>query len=128
MKSLNVHNFDFGEGSDRTGVPTKILTVNCSMVISVYNLATFFGIHVSSTPVNLMHSEITATTGQVEKYYQPKKSHRTVTMNLQGNKVPLYGVGVSLAVLNKNGGFPMMLVFDLRSRGDVAGKLVRSKL
>lgn len=65
FQSLTVHNFYFGEGSDSTGVPTKMLTVNCSVKMSVYNPATFFGIHVSSAPVNLMYSEIAVATGQV---------------------------------------------------------------
>lgn len=65
LQSLAVHNFYFGEGSDKTGVPTKMLTVNCSVRMTIYNPATFFGIHVSSTPINLMYSEITVASGQV---------------------------------------------------------------
>jgi hypothetical protein len=48
-----------------TGVPTKMLTVSCSVKMNVYNSATFFGIHVSSIPVNLMYSELTVATGEV---------------------------------------------------------------
>ncbi|KAM1201515.1 hypothetical protein ACFX2J_017606 [Malus domestica] len=127
VKSLAVHNFYFGEGSDMTGVPTKMLTMNCSVRMTVYNPATFFGIHVSSTPIKLMYSEIAVATGQLKKYYQPRKSYRNVTVNLQGIKVPLYGAGASLAVSDNNGGVPMMLVFEVRSRGNVVGRLVRSK-
>ncbi|KAE7998742.1 hypothetical protein FH972_003253 [Carpinus fangiana] len=123
---LTVHNFYIGEGSDSTGVPTKMLTMNSSVDMSVYNPATFFGIHVSSTPVNLMYSQLAAATGQLKKYYQPRKSHRTVSVNLQGNMVPLYGVGASLIVSEKNGEVPMMLAFEVRSRGNVVGELVRS--
>lgn len=48
-----------------TGVPSKMLTMNCSLRMTVYNPATFFGIHVSSNLVNLMYSEIAVATGQV---------------------------------------------------------------
>ena len=65
FQSLTVHNFYFGEGSDSTGVPTKMVTMNSSVRMTVYNRATFFGIHVSSTPINLMYSEIAVATGQV---------------------------------------------------------------
>ncbi|KAL3009384.1 hypothetical protein AAZX31_07G080600 [Glycine max] len=65
VKSFTVHNFLFGEGSDMTGVPTKMLTVNCSARMTVHNPATFFGIHVSSKAVNLMYSEMTVATGEV---------------------------------------------------------------
>ena len=65
VQSLAVNNIYIGEGSDFTGVPTKMLTVNGSLRLSVYNPATFFGIHVSSTPVNLVYSDITIASGQV---------------------------------------------------------------
>jgi hypothetical protein len=65
LQSLTVHNFYVGVGSDITGVPTKMLTVNCSMRMTVHNPATFFGIFVSSKSVNLMYSEITVATGEV---------------------------------------------------------------
>ncbi|KAI5446082.1 hypothetical protein KIW84_014067 [Lathyrus oleraceus] len=70
VKSLTVHNFYFGEGSDITGVPTKMLTVNCSMRMTVHNPASFFGIYVSSKSVNLMYSEVTVATGELKKYHQ----------------------------------------------------------
>lgn len=64
---------------------------------------------------------------QLKKYYQPRQSNRVELVNLQGNKVPLYGAGASLEALDKNGNIPMMLVFEVHSRGNVVGKLVRSK-
>lgn len=127
VKSLTVHNFYFGEGTDMTGVPTKMLTVNCSVRMTVHNPATFFGIHVSSKAVNLMYSEITVATGEMKKHYQPRKSTRIVTVNVEGSKVPLYGAGASFTGLMDSGKIPMTLVFEVRSRGNVVGKLVRSK-
>ncbi|XP_062149266.1 uncharacterized protein LOC133857905 [Alnus glutinosa] len=127
IKSLTVHNFYIGEGSDSTGVPTKMLTMNSSVKMSVYNPATFFGIHVTSTPANLMYSQLPIATGQLKKYYQPRKSYRTMSVNLQGNKIPLYGVGASLDVSEKKGEVPVMLAIEVRSRGNVVGELVRSK-
>lgn len=129
VKSLTVNNIYAGEGSDSTGVPTKMLTLNGSLRISVYNPATLFGIHVSSTPINLVYSEIVVATGQLKKYYQPRKSRRTVSVILEGTKVPLYGAGSSLAVSNNNNvvEYPFTLEFEIKSRGDVVGKLVRTK-
>lgn len=127
VKSLVVHNFYFGEGLDFTGVPTKMLTVNATLRISIFNPATLNGIHVSCKAVNLIYSEIVVATAQLKKYYQPRKSHRTVSVMLEGDKVPLYGAGSSLAVSDKEGEVPLTLEFELRSRGDVVGKLVRTK-
>lgn len=65
LQSLAVNNLYIGEGSDSTGVVTKMLTVNGSLRMNIYNPATLFGIHVSSNPVNLIYSEITVASGQV---------------------------------------------------------------
>lgn len=48
-------------------------------------------------------------------------------VNIQGLKVPLYGAGASLVVDDTSGGVPVTLVFEVRSRGTVVGKLVRTK-
>ncbi|XP_057465039.1 uncharacterized protein LOC130754803 isoform X2 [Actinidia eriantha] len=125
MKSLAVNNIYVGEGSDSTRVVTKMLTVNSSLKIIIYNPATFFGIHVSSSPINLVYSEITVATGQ--KYYQPRKSHRIAVVDIEGTKVPLYGAESSLSVsINNIVQVPLTLQFEIRSRGNVMGKLVRT--
>lgn len=54
-----------GSGADFTGVPTKMLNMNGSLRFSVYNPATFYGIHVSATPVNLVYLDVVVATGQV---------------------------------------------------------------
>ncbi|CAK9161491.1 unnamed protein product [Ilex paraguariensis] len=127
VKSLVVNNLYVGVGSDLSGVPTKMLTVNSSLRMSIYNPATFYGIHVSSTPVNLVYSKITVATGQLKKYYQPRKSRWLVLVNLEGTKVPLYGAGSSLTVSDNGVQVPLTLEFEIRSRGDLVGKLVRTK-
>lgn len=54
-----------GEGSDRTGVPTKMISVNCSANLAIYNPAPFFGIHAGLHGASLVYSQITVATGQV---------------------------------------------------------------
>ncbi|XP_076921387.1 uncharacterized protein LOC143582784 [Bidens hawaiensis] len=105
-----------------------MLTINGTLRLGVHNPATFFGIHVSSTPVNLIYSEIVIATGQLKKYFQPRKSRRTAIVSLEATKVPLYGAGASL-VVSDNGVFeiPLKLEFDIRSKGEVVGKLVTTK-
>ncbi|KAF9690001.1 hypothetical protein SADUNF_Sadunf01G0150600 [Salix dunnii] len=127
VKSLAVNNFFVGEGTDSSCVPTKLLTVNGSMRMDVYNPATLFGIHVSSTPINLVYSEISIATGQLKKYYQPRKSRRTVSVIVEGNKVPLYGAGSSITISQTGIVVPLTLKFEIKSRGNVVGKLVRTK-
>ncbi|GMN37213.1 hypothetical protein TIFTF001_006632 [Ficus carica] len=127
VKSLAVDNIYVGSGADFSGVPTKMLTVNGSLKLSVYNPATIFGIHVSSAPISLVYSEITVATGQLKKYYQPRKSRRNVLVNLEGTKVPLYGAGSTLSESQNGVVVPLTLHLEIRSRGNVVGKLVRTK-
>ncbi|MFS7916868.1 hypothetical protein Hanom_Chr03g00182391 [Helianthus anomalus] len=60
-----MNNFYYGEGTDNTGVSTKLLTINCTVKMSIQNPATFFGIHVSSTALNIFYSRILIGSGQV---------------------------------------------------------------
>lgn len=127
VKSLSMGNIYVGEGSDSTGVPTKMMTMNGTLRISVYNPGTFFGIHVSSTPINLVYSDIPVGTGQLKKYFQSRKSHKMAIVNIQGTKVPLYGADSSLLASTKEGiQVPLKLEFEIRTRGNVVGNLVRT--
>ncbi|XP_047336265.1 uncharacterized protein LOC124939853 [Impatiens glandulifera] len=127
VKSLSMDNIYVGEGSDSTGVLTKMMTMNGTLRISVYNPATFFGIHVSSTPINLLYSDIPVGTGQLKKYFQSRKSHKIAVVNIQGTKVPLYGADATLVASTKDGiQVPLTLEFEIRTRGNVVGKLVRT--
>lgn len=48
-----------------------------------------------------------------------------MSINLHGEKVPLYGAGAGLALSSTGGSVPLTLDFDLISRGYVVGQLVK---
>ncbi|XP_052200348.1 uncharacterized protein LOC127806849 [Diospyros lotus] len=127
VKTFTVNNFYFGQGLDYTGVPTKLLTVNCSMKMVIYNPSTYFGIHVRFTPVDLFYSEIKIATGQLKTYYQPRKSRRIVSVSLEGSRVPLYGAGPNLAVSDRSGRVPLKLEFGVQYQRNLVGTLVKTK-
>lgn len=66
---------------------------------------------------------------QIKKFYQSRKSQRSVSVSVVGNKVPLYGSGASLS--SSTGApsvpVPLKLNFVVRSRAYVLGKLVKPK-
>ena len=66
---------------------------------------------------------------QTKKFYQSRKSQRQITVNLIGSKIPLYGGGADLGSLNGAPIQPLTLAlkFEVRSRANVLGKLVRPK-
>lgn len=63
----------------------------------------------------------------MEEYSQPRKSWRDVTVNIDADEVPLYGASPGFTAARTAVGVPMKMVFELRTRGYVVGKLVKSK-
>lgn len=47
--------FNVQSGMDRSGVPTDMLTLNSTIKIFYRNRATFFGVHVTATPIELLY-------------------------------------------------------------------------
>ncbi|XP_052205309.1 uncharacterized protein LOC127810095 [Diospyros lotus] len=131
MKSISFNWFTIQAGNDFSGVATNMVTMNSTVKLIYRNTGTFFGVHVISTPLDLSYSqsELTLATGTIKKFYQSRKSQRTVTVTLQGSNIPLYGGGADLS--SKDGTplapVPLMLSFTVRTRAYVLGKLVKPK-
>lgn len=64
---------------------------------------------------------------QLDEYYQPKKSQRCMSVNLDGCRVPLYGAGIALVKSDGSDGVPLKLDFEILSQGYLVGKLVKTK-
>lgn len=67
---------------------------------------------------------------QLKKFYQSRKSQKTVSVQIFGDKIPLYGSGQTL--VGTSTGVPtapvnMTLSFTVRSRAYVLGQLVKPK-
>ncbi|KAK2654823.1 hypothetical protein Ddye_014679 [Dipteronia dyeriana] len=100
-----------GEGSDSTGVPTKMLTVNGSLKISVYNPATLLAFMLAP-PLSIW--SIWRSLLQLVSQEKPPDG----VGELRGNNVPLFGVGSSLSVNSQTGG-EVPLKFGIKSKGEV---------
>ncbi|GKA11695.1 putative late embryogenesis abundant protein, LEA-14 [Tanacetum coccineum] len=127
--SITFERFMVQAGSDFTGVATDMVTMNSTVKFTFRNTATFFGLHVTSTPLDLAFSQIAVGSGTIKKFYQKRKSQRLVTVSVVGDKVPLYGSGQGLKSLKgiPTTPVPLKLSFKVRSRGYVLGKLVKPK-
>lgn len=131
LKSIVFENLNVQSGNDATGVPTDMLSLNSTVRILYKNPATFFGVHVTSTPLMLSYYQLTLASGQIEEFYQSRKSQRKLAVVVIGSQVPLYG-GVSvLGNSNKEHldtvALPLNLTFVVRSRAYILGRLVKSK-
>ncbi|KAJ9704598.1 hypothetical protein PVL29_002925 [Vitis rotundifolia] len=130
VENVVFRSFNIQAGMDQTGVPTDMLSLNSTIRISYRNPATFFGVHVSSTPVELYYYQLKVASGQMKEFYQSRKSQRSVVMVVLGHQVPLYG-GVSVVGGAKDHlekvAVPLNLTFVMRSRGYILGRLVKVK-
>ncbi|XVF45613.1 hypothetical protein PTKIN_Ptkin02bG0220700 [Pterospermum kingtungense] len=130
VKHIVFENFHYQAGNDQSGVPTDMLSLNSTVKISYRNPATFYVVHVTSTPWELHHFQLKIASGQMEKFTQSRKSERTVVTIVQGNQVPLYGgIPVLLNTIEHLDRvvMPLNLTFVMRSRAYILGRLVKSK-
>ncbi|XP_008241489.1 PREDICTED: uncharacterized protein LOC103339911 [Prunus mume] len=129
MKSIAFDQFVVQAGEDFSGVATNMLSMNSTLKFTFRNTATFFGVHVKPTPLDLSYSQLTVATGTMKGFYQSRKSQRSITITLIGNRIPVYGGGANLGSSNgaPTQAVPLTLRFLVRSRAHVLGKLVKPK-
>ncbi|CAN4082918.1 unnamed protein product [Withania somnifera] len=129
MKSVSFNEFGVQAGMDFSGVATEMVSMNSTVKMIFRNTGTFFGVHVTSTPLVLSFSQLTVATGTMNKFYQRRKSQRTVTVTLIGSKIPLYGGGVDLSSKEGKPVAPVSLTLDfmVRARAYVLGRVVKPK-
>ncbi|XP_073313754.1 uncharacterized protein [Primulina huaijiensis] len=130
VKNILFENFNVQAGMDSTGVPTDMLSLNSTVRIFYRNPSTFFGVHVSATPLELHYFDLKVASGQVTNFYESRKSQRTVMPVVEGHQVPLYG-GIPLLSGTKghleSTPVPLNLTFVMRSRAYILGRLVKTK-
>ncbi|KAK1437843.1 hypothetical protein QVD17_03643 [Tagetes erecta] len=130
VKSMVFDNFNVQSGMDATGVPTDMLTLDTTVKIFYRNPATFFGLHVTLTPIQIHYYQLKLASAHVKKFYQSRKSQRVIVAQVLGYQMPLYG---SVSPFNaaighlKNVIVPVNLTFVMRSRAYILGRLVKPK-
>lgn len=65
LQSIKFDHVRVQAGSDSTGVATDMITMNSTLKFTYRNTGTFFGVHVSATPLELSYSDITIASGNV---------------------------------------------------------------
>ncbi|ONK58131.1 uncharacterized protein A4U43_C09F8530 [Asparagus officinalis] len=132
VQSITFENFNIQAGTDASLVPTDMATLNSTLRLRFRNTGSFFGVHVTSTPIDLTYTQLTLATGNINEFYQSRKSQRNLKVVVMGNRVPLYGGGASLTSVKEKTNatvpsIPLNLAFTVRSRAYVLGKLVKPK-
>lgn len=129
LKSITFDRFIIQAGADLSGVATSMVSMNSSVKMTFRNTATFFGVHVSSTPLNINYYQLSLATGNMPRFYQSRKSERSIRVMVKGSHIPLYGGGASLSSMNGLPVEPVPLTLNVmvRSKAYVLGKLVKPK-
>ncbi|KAK3423239.1 uncharacterized protein LOC104447885 [Eucalyptus grandis] len=129
MRSITFEQFKIQAGSDGTGVATDMITVNSTVKFTYRNTGTFFGVHVTATPVDLSYTQLTIASGTLKKFYQGRKSQRVASVSVISDQIPLYGSGSGLSTSSDKptSPVPLTLSFVVRSKAYVLGKLVKPK-
>ncbi|XP_020571018.1 uncharacterized protein LOC110018130, partial [Phalaenopsis equestris] len=96
VKSLVFERYNIQAGMDFTDVPTKMISLNSTVKMRFRNPATFFGVHVSSTPLVLYYYDLAIASGHMKEFYASRKNERIVTTVVLGKQVPVYGGGAAL--------------------------------
>lgn len=65
LQSITFESFVIQAGSDFTGVATDMVSMNSTVKFTFRNTASFFGLHVASTPFDLSFSQISVGSGTV---------------------------------------------------------------
>ena len=65
LQSIVFDQFVIQAGTDHSGVATELVSMNSTVKLTFRNTATFFGVHVTSTPLDLSYSQLTVATGTV---------------------------------------------------------------
>ncbi|XP_042040852.1 uncharacterized protein LOC121786310 [Salvia splendens] len=129
MKSILFEDFMINAGSDASGVSTEMVTMNSTVKLVFRNKGKFFGVHVTSSPLDLTFSQLPIATGAIKKFYQSRSSQRTVSVMVRGSSIPLYGGGADLG--SKEGKplmpVPLAMNFTVRARAYILGHLVKPK-
>ncbi|KAE9616412.1 putative Late embryogenesis abundant protein, LEA-14 [Lupinus albus] len=130
VKNIVLKNVNVQSGNDGSGVSTYMLSLNSTVGIKYRNPASFFGVHVTSTPLLLTYYHLQLASGQIEKFYQSRKSERKLAVMVSGYQVPLYGGGSDFGNANQKNmnsfTLPLNLTFVVRSRAYILGRLVKS--
>ncbi|XP_010313063.2 uncharacterized protein [Solanum lycopersicum] len=128
VKGMVIENLNVQAGIDGTGVQTDMLNLNSTVRIYYRNPASFFGVHVSATLLELHYYKLKLASGQMKKFYEARKSKRIVVVVVQGHQIPLYGAISVLSDAKKqiqSVSLPLNLTFLVRSTAYILGRLVK---
>lgn len=65
VQTIKFDKFVVQAGADYSGVATSMVSMNSTLRLTFRNTGTFFGVHVSSSLLEISYSQLTLATGNV---------------------------------------------------------------
>lgn len=65
MQSISYDEFKIQAGTGSSGVATDMVTMNTTVKFTFRNTGTFFGVHVTSSSIDISYNDLTLATGAV---------------------------------------------------------------
>ncbi|GLJ22017.1 hypothetical protein SUGI_0412440 [Cryptomeria japonica] len=128
VKRIAFHEFGVSQGSDKSGVPTKVFSCSSNITLELDNRSQFFGVHVHPTHITMSFAELTIATGQGAEIYVERDSTMSFNVHSGAKRKAVYGAGPSmLHLLQSRGGLPIVMHINIESSIRVVWDLVKPK-
>ncbi|KAL5708152.1 hypothetical protein ACHQM5_018977 [Ranunculus cassubicifolius] len=128
VKVVGIPQFGLGEGVDRSGVTTKILTCNCSLDLHVENKSKLFGLHIRPSTIQMGFGPVIFATSPSPKLYAENHESSTFNLSVGTKNKAMYGAGRNMQDMLESGkGVPLRIKLKLRSSFKVVGNLIKPK-
>lgn len=128
VKIASVRQFRLGEGVDNTGIPTKILTGNCSMDLVIDNKSKIFRLHIHSPLMEMSFGHLPFAISRGPKLYAETYTSTTFKLYVGTKNKPLYGAGRTMQDMLQSGqGLPLVIHLSFTSSFHVVWNLIKPK-
>ncbi|XP_022152674.1 uncharacterized protein LOC111020336 [Momordica charantia] len=125
VKMGGVEEFMLGEGVDKTGVGTKILTCNFTMDVTVDNNSKLFGLHILPPSLHISFGPLPIATSQGARLYA-ESGTTTFQLSVGTSNRAMYGAGRSMEDMLESGmGLELMIRLNFISNYRVVWKIIR---
>ncbi|KAL5543404.1 hypothetical protein UlMin_007188 [Ulmus minor] len=127
IKVGGIPEFGLGEGVDRSGVTTKILSLNCTLNLIIDNNSKLFALHIHPPSLSISFERLTFATYHGPKLYA--ESGRTrFPLHIGTRNKPLYGAGRDMEDMLRSGnGMPLRIKVSFSSSFRVVLNLIKPK-
>eukprot|EP00249_Psilotum_nudum_P001453 c13920_g1_i2 orf=51-1040(+) len=96
VKEVDFQQFDASPAADVTGVPTVVISTNCTLTIDITNPSRYFAIHAPPGETSLKFEGFTIASNQIQQVHVGKKSTASLSTSISVFKNPTYAAGTDL--------------------------------